>query len=680
MPIAIVALIASLLSFAPNSAHAQDAKAKDDQEVTLTLLHNNDGESKLLPNTQAGYPGVARFTHKLQDLGTSSSSDILLRVTAGDNFLASKEFSASMALPEGEKFYDAVALDGLYEAMALGNHDFDFGPEVAARFISGFTSPFLSANIDTSAEPVLKALSDSGSIAPSTIITDRTSGEKVGVIGAITPRLASISSPGKAKISSDVAAAVNEQVKLLEERDINRIVLISHLQGLDEDRELVPKLKGVDIVVAGGGDELLANPGDTCMAGEQPEAKYPLTLNDADGNEVLVVTAPGGYRCIGQLDVTFDKDGKITEFSGTSHAVELDGPVEQYVLDNVEKPLSEAVAELEAEVIATSDVELDGTKKNIRTGPTNLGELLADALVSAGTDAEVAIQNGGGIRNDSVIPAGDITTADTFDIAPFSNFVVTGEIERDDFKKVLEVAVAGLPNAEGTYPQISGFNMRIDTSKPANSVDPENGCATGSESGQRVRDVILDDGTTIISDGKVVAGGPIRLATIDFLASGGDCYPLGDIDFTPSNVTYQQALADHLVKNLNGTVSSDVYPQGGSRVSSGAPGDGPGQDTEADKAKAKAEADKKEAEAKAEAAKKEAEAKAKAEEDKSGGTGGGDSDKPLPNTGSESALFAIIALTTAAAGTMLYRHSRRVGELSVGNRLSATRAWFPEKD
>lgn len=675
------ALLVTCLVLVP----APKATAQDNEEdVTLTLLHNNDGESKLLPNVERGYPGVARFTRKLQDLGTASEADILLRVSAGDNFLASKEFATSLALSDSDRMYDAVALDGLYEAMALGNHDFDFGPEVTARFIDDFTSPFLAANIDTSTEPALNALSAAGRIAPSTVITDRRSNEKIGVIGAITPRLANISSPGQMKVSPQVAEAVNAQVKALTERGINKIVLVSHLQGLSEDRELIPQLEGVDIVVAGGGDELLKNPGDTCLAQEPAFDSYPIKVADASGKEVLVVTAPGGYRCIGHLEVTFDKDGNIKDYSGTSHTVELDGPVEDYVLNNVEKPLAEALAELNSQVVATSDIKLDGRRNSVRTSSTNLGELLADAVLKAGDNAGIAIQNGGGIRNDSELAAGEITVADTFDVAPFSNFVTTGDVERKVLKDLLETAVATLPDPSGTYPQISGFTMNLDTAKPARQVDADNNCALGSEPGSRVRDVVLDDGTEIIRDGQVVDGPAVRLATIDFLAGGGDCYPLKDIDFVRSNTSYQQALAKHLQTTLGGKVTAEMYPEGGSRVTfaGGKPQPSSETDTQTEAAK-KAEAQKKaeqEALAKAEAEKaaKEQAAKEQAAKEQAEGTGGGDSEKPLPTTGANSALAAITALTVAAAGLMISRHSRRVGEISVGNRFNATGAWFPE--
>ncbi|MEM7092621.1 MAG: bifunctional metallophosphatase/5'-nucleotidase [Actinomycetota bacterium] len=650
-------------------AAAPAAEAQDDT-VTLTLLHNNDGESKLLPDRDAGFPGIARFTQMFQELGTSTTADILLRVTAGDNFLASPAFSAGLER-EGEPLYDSVALSGLYEAMALGNHDFDFGPDVTARFIEGFNPavPFLAANLDVSGEPALQALADAGRIAKSMVFADPASGEEIGIIGAITPRLGNISSPRNAMVDPDIAGAVNAEVATLTSQGVNRIVLVSHLQGLSEDRELVPQLRGVDIVVAGGGDELLKNDGDTCLPDEAAEGAYPLVLEDLDGNAVPVVTAPGGYRCIGRLEVTFDGAGDVIEWEGTSVGVRLGGDVEDFARDNVERPLFNALSDLEATVLGSSDVVLDGRRSSVRTGPTNVGELLASALLAAGQSgpdfggaaADVAIQNGGGIRNDAEIPAGEITAADTFNIAPFSNFAVTVEVPRERFKELLEVALAGLPEAAGTYPQIAGFTLAVDPAQPARQIATDGDCSLTGDPGARVQDVTLDDGTAIVQDGQVVDGPPIVLATIDFLARGGDCYPLGDLQATRVGVSYQQALADYISGDLGGSVRGEDFPAGGANTSFGDDVDG-GSDPAGTEGDEPAETEAPTVE--------ESEETAPAEETSE--------DEALPTTGQDSWLYLIVALTVAAGGAMVWSEARRTSRRSLRTRLATTRPADPE--
>jgi 2',3'-cyclic-nucleotide 2'-phosphodiesterase (5'-nucleotidase family) len=186
----------------------------------------------------------------------------VVTVSSGDNFLAGPQFQAS--LDKGVPFYDSIAANRAgYDALAIGNHEFDFGPNVLADYIRGVRgAPFLSANLDVSAEPRLATLERRGRIAPSTVV-GRGSG-RVGIIGATTPLLASISSPRDVVVDPAVAAAIQAQVDRLEGRGVDKIVLISHLQSLQEDLALVPQLDGVDIVVAAAATSCWPTPTTSC--------------------------------------------------------------------------------------------------------------------------------------------------------------------------------------------------------------------------------------------------------------------------------------------------------------------------------------------------------------------------------------------------------------------------------
>ena len=566
-----LALVAAMVASLSLPAGAQTPEPISADTFTLTILHNNDGESKLLPDEDSGFPGVARFATqvKLMQAAAAEAGSGVVTLTSGDNFLASQELGISLAR-EGA-LYDSVALSGLYDAMALGNHDFDFGPDVTARFIEGFDPPvtFLSANADFSNEPVLQALVDSGKLAASTVI--ETGGQRVGVIGAVTPLLPNISSPRNVVIS-DVLAAVTAEAESLAAQGVNKIILVSHLQGVSEEIALVADLAGVDVVIAGGGDDLLRNEGDTCMPDDDPAGPYPLLVEDSTGTEIPVITAPGGYRCIGALTVTFDGDGNLVSHTGQSVGISFDVAPDPTVQSSVIEPLAAAVAEVDADVIGQSEVDLDGRRAGVRTGSTNQGNLHADALRAAAANLaedfgtpvpDAAIQNGGGIRNDAVIPAGEITTGDTWDIAPFGNFLVVGEVPRETFHVLLERAVDRIPGAGGQFPQVSGFTFTYDPSAPARESDRAGDCSLAGNPGSRIREVALDDGTVIVRDGAVVPGDPIVLATIDFLANGGDCYPLAGIEFTKMGVSYQQALADYISEDLGGMITAADYPAGG---------------------------------------------------------------------------------------------------------------------
>ena len=226
--------------------------------------------------------------------------------------------------------------------MAVGNHDMDFGPDVAADFFGGFDPPvvFLSANMDVSAEPVLVAMVEQGRLARSTVV--ETGGERIGVIGAITPMLIAISTP-RDTIISDVATAVNAEVAALTADGVNKIILISHLQAVREDVEALASISGVDVAIAGGGDEMLRSDTSTCLPEEEARGPYPTSATDADGKTVPVITAPGGYRCIGELIATFDADGNLLSAEGRSIGVSLDETPDPDVLASVEEPLIAAL-------------------------------------------------------------------------------------------------------------------------------------------------------------------------------------------------------------------------------------------------------------------------------------------------------------------------------------------------
>lgn len=242
----------------------------------LTLLHNNDGESLLLHAPgQPDFGGVARFATLVNDLKQQAEStkqpgtkQLVVLLSSGDNFLAGPEFLTS--LRKGIPYYDSIAMNQIgYDAIGLGNHDFDFGPEVLANFIRGFTAPvpFVSANLDFREEPWLNDEVKSKRIVKSIVIRQKRT--SIGVVGATTPRLPFISSPRNVSADPDVRGTIQEQVNLLEKRGVKIIILISHLQNIQEDLTLARMLHGVDIMVAGGGDELLANPGNLLIPGDE---------------------------------------------------------------------------------------------------------------------------------------------------------------------------------------------------------------------------------------------------------------------------------------------------------------------------------------------------------------------------------------------------------------------------
>jgi len=582
----VLALAASLAAATATPAEAAGGRLSRLLDYRLTLLHNSDGESQLLgASGQPDYGGIARFATLVDDLqaealardpdGPLIQRRGALLISSGDNFLAGPEFNAS--LEKGVPYYDAIALDEIgYDSFTLGNHDFDFGPDVTADFIESFDSdvPFLSANLDFSAEPRLAALEAQGRLASSTVVRER--GRKLGVIGLTTPLLPSISSPRGVEVRDELAEIVEAEVAELTAQGVNIIILSSHLQGIGEELGLVPQLSGVDIVVAGGGGELLAETGTPLVPGDVIAGDYPAEAVDADGRTVPVVAVSGDYKYVGRLVTTFDRQGNLTSIDEGSGPVRVSGVGPDAVAPDatiqaeVVEPVAASVASLAAEVIGTSEVALDGRRTSVRTTETNLGNLVADSLLVRATALapefgapapDVSLQNGGGIRNDALIPPGPITQLDTFNILPFSNFVsIVPAVPRAQFDELVENAVAAVEGVGGRFAQIGGFSFTYDPAGVAQVLDAQGNVVTP---GTRVIDVTLDDGTVIVEDGVVVDGAPLNVATIDFLARGGDSYPFRGLPFTTLGDSYQQALSDYITLDLGGIITAEDYPEGG---------------------------------------------------------------------------------------------------------------------
>jgi 5'-nucleotidase/UDP-sugar diphosphatase len=416
-------------------------------------------------------------------------------------------------------------------------------------------------------------------VVPRTVV--EAGGERVGVIGATTPRLPHISRPLSVAVRSDLKEIIQAQIDALKGEGINKIILLSHLQNIEEDVALAAQLRGVDVIVAGGGNELLANAGDELIPGDADNVygPYPQLGADADGKKVLIVTTSGDYQYVGRLIVDFDGKGDVVGFDKASGPVRVAGdsypdavaPLPEAVAE-VTQPVERALASLKQHVVATAEVSLDGRRGPVRTRETNEGDLVADSFLAAAKAAaparrvplaDVAIINAGSIRNNSILPSGPVTEWDTFEILPFPDVVtLVANISAQQFKELLENAVSAVDRRAGRFAQVSGFRFRWSLSGVAQELDRD---ARVKVPGTRIREVVLDNGTTLVRDGMVLAGAPrLNVATTDFLARGGDEYPYRGAAFVTLRVSGRKALADFVEKDLNGMIRAKAYPEGGS--------------------------------------------------------------------------------------------------------------------
>lgn len=600
-------LLTATLALAAMPAARGDGDVAESR-LCLTVLHNNDGESQILDagsGDLANFGGAAEFVTVVRRQRTEamrSGCDAIaafapadgvdlkravITVSSGDNFRPSPEFSASLETrrPPIEPYYDSIVVSNVgYDALAIGNHEFDFGPDVLEAFIRGVDpdTPFLSANLDFSAEAGFRSLVDAGRVARSVVVDG--GGTRIGIVGATTKILRMISSPRDVVIN-DVQPAVQAEIDRLIDDGVNVVVLISHLQSIIEDTNLIPHLSGVDIVIAGGGDEVLANPDDVMVPGDDDVAfrSYPFLVANADGSEVPVVTTAGNYKYVGRLSCVFTEAGTIEDCAGRPvrvARVPAGGggpddavPPDATVYAEVTAPLAAFVDNFGAQAVGHAEVALDGRRGQVRTAETNLGNLVTDAILQAAKAAaraedptlapDIGLQNGGGIRNNDIRGPRDISKLDVFDILPFSNFVtVVPGVPRGQFKEILENAVARAEKAAGSFAQVAGFRFSWT---PAGTPQVLDESGTVVTPGTRIVSATLDDGREILTDGQVVAGPPLNVAVIDFLARGGDGYPFRGADFTNFGVSYQQALSRFIEIDLGGRITADDYPEGGEK-------------------------------------------------------------------------------------------------------------------
>ncbi|WP_099239029.1 ExeM/NucH family extracellular endonuclease [Synechococcus sp. BDU 130192] len=577
--------------------------SSEPEVFTLELLHAADQEAGAaavqdIPNFSAVLNAL-----RAQDLGNDGIVDNTLTLSSGDAFIPGLFFDASAAAFGSGGIADIQIQNELgFQAIALGNHEFDFGTETLASLIDGsapgsilgedFTGanfPYLSANLDFSTDANLAPLAVVGGQAPqANVVTSSTvidvNGEDIGVVGATTPTLDRISNSGDVGIfPSDfdlnptpaqldaLAAEIQAEVDALlaANPDMNKVVLLSHMQQLNLERALAERLVNVDIIVGGGSNTRLFDENDRPRAGDSNQGDYPEFIDNAGGTKTALVNTDGSYKYVGRLVIDFDADGNIIPESydptvSGAYATDAQGVADLNAENLVDPEIQEIVNAIEAQILATesnvfgiSDVFLNGNRSGldtpeetdgVRTQETNLGNLTADAnlAIAKEFDSEVvvSIKNGGGIRasigqvvvpaggteavrlpNEAVFdsdgnvvkPEGGISQNDIQAALAFNNGLTLLTLTKAELVAVLEHGVSLIPGVAGQFPQISGVKF---------SYDPDL-----AEGDRIISAGIFDENDDLIAelvrDGEIVgdANQTFRIVTLNFLASGGDGYP-----------------------------------------------------------------------------------------------------------------------------------------------------------
>ncbi|BAY80682.1 alkaline phosphatase [Calothrix parasitica NIES-267] len=557
-------------------------------DFTLQLLHATDQEGGIPALEDAPNFSAVLNALKNEDADSDGNADYenTLLLSSGDAYIpglfldASADPSLAPLLgEEGRGRSDIIIQNELgFQAIALGNHEFDLGTEFVASVIApdgdypGANFPYLSSNLDVSTDENLaplvaadgqEASTIAGKIAKSAIVT--VNGEKIGVVGATTPTLASISSPGDVTISpenpEDIAALAAEiqasvDALLADNPDLNKVVLISHMQQIAIEEQLAGLLKNVDIIMAGGSNTLLSDSTDRLRDGDSSGGAYPIVKTDADGKPVAVINTDGNYKYVGRLVVDFDANGNIIpgsvnpDVSGAyatddAGVAAVNGTPDPEIVA-ITDALREVITDLESNFFGVTDTFLNGTRGSVRTEETNLGNLTADANLAAAKAVDdsvvISIKNGGGIRDNigRVVtppgatepeflppeanelagkPEGGISEVDIKNALRFNNGLTLLTATAEELLAIIEHGVSASEDGAtpGRFPQVSGLKFSFDDDLPAG--DRVQSLAVVDEDGEII-DVIAKDGE-LQGD----AGRTFRLVTLGFLAGGGDDYP-----------------------------------------------------------------------------------------------------------------------------------------------------------
>jgi 5'-nucleotidase len=431
-------------------------------EVTLHILHTNDFHSRIeavnafnstcsAEDAAEGkcFGGIARLVTKVAEMRAALDGQNVLLLDAGDQFQGSLFYTTYKGGLVAELMQ---ALD--YDAMALGNHEFDDGPEGLAGFLDGVTFPVVSGNIDVAASNLL-----AGRVQDHVVLD--VGGERIGIISALATDTPETSSPGPTVSFQDDIAALKADVATLEAQGVTKIIAVTHV-GLNRDIEIAAAVPGIDAVV-GGHSHTYLSASDPARSGP-----YPTWVSRADGSMVPVVQAWAYGRVLGHLELTFDDAGNLT-FAG-GDALPIDASVVPDAATEARvAALAGPIEELKARVVGESTAAIEGAREVCRQQECAMGNLVAEAMLARVADqgVTVAIQNGGGLR--ASIDAGPVSMGEVLTVLPFQNTLSTFTVTGADIVAALENGVSDLENGAGRFPQVAGLKFTFDPAQAPGS-------------------------------------------------------------------------------------------------------------------------------------------------------------------------------------------------------------------
>ena len=496
-------------------------------ETVLHILHTNDVHSRIesinafdstcdAETIAAGecFGGVARIASKVKELRDRIQPEggNVIVLDAGDQYQGSL-FYTTYKGKEVVEFMNAIG----YDAMAVGNHEFDDGPEGLAVLADGVDFPVLSGNLDLSQSNVLN-----GKVGRS--VTLDLGDEKIGIVSALAMDTPETASPGPSVIFQDDVESLKAEVQKLTDQGVNKIIALTHV-GYLRDQDFAREVVGLDAIIGGHSHTLL---GDM----EGAEGPYPTMVAGPEGAEVPVATAYAYSKYLGHLTLTFDDDGNLTKAEG--QPILLDNSVsEDAAIAARVKEMAAPIDELRQKVVAESAASIDGDRNSCRVRECEMGNLVADAMLDRVKDqgVTIAIANGGGLR--ASIDQGPVTMGEVYTVLPFQNTLASFQLKGSDVVAALENGASQYEEGAGRFAQVAGINYAVD---PA------------AEPGRRVSDVmVMDGGEWKPIDPAAVYG----VVSNNYMRSGGDGY---DVFATNAQNAYDfgpdlaEVVADYLSK------------------------------------------------------------------------------------------------------------------------------------
>ncbi|XP_077018471.1 5'-nucleotidase [Tamandua tetradactyla] len=441
----------------------------------LTILHTNDLHSRLeqtsedsgkCVNASLCVGGVARLFTKVKQIRAAEPNVLLL--DAGDQYQGTIWFTVYKG---AEVVYFMNALS--YDAMALGNHEFDNGVEgLIDPLLKGVRFPILSANIKAK-EPLASQIS--GLYLPYKILT--VGDEVVGIVGYTSKETPVLSNPGNNLVFEDEITALQPEVDKLRTLNVNKIIALGH-SGFEMDKLIAQKVRGVDVVVGGHTNTFLYTghpPSKEVAAG-----KYPFIVTSDDGRKVPVVQAYAFGKYLGYLKVEFDEKGNVITSHGNPILLNSSIPEDPNIKADINK-WRVKLDNFTTQELGKTIVYLDGTTKSCRFKECNMGNLICDAMINnnlrhpdemSWNHVSMCIINGGGIRSPiDERNNGTITWENLAAVLPFGGTFDLVQLKGSTLKKAFEHSVHRHGQSTGEFLQVGGIHVVYDLSqKPGDRV------------------------------------------------------------------------------------------------------------------------------------------------------------------------------------------------------------------